>query len=69
MLADDAALERWLLRGGVLKALPRGGVHASLRHDQRRAERSLGDGRTPRAGQDFVAAPVLAAQRPPRRQS
>jgi 3-hydroxyisobutyrate dehydrogenase-like beta-hydroxyacid dehydrogenase len=59
MLADDAALESIVFgEGGVLKALPRGGVHVSLStisvalSDRLAAEHA-------RAGQDFVAAPVF----------
>jgi len=59
MLADDAALEAVVFgEGGVLKSLPRGGVHVSLStisvalSDRLAAEHA-------RAGQEFVAAPVF----------
>src|SRR5712672_757533 len=59
MLADDAALEAVVSgEDGVLKALPRGGVHVSLStisvalSDRLAAEHA-------RAGQEFVAAPVF----------
>jgi 3-hydroxyisobutyrate dehydrogenase-like beta-hydroxyacid dehydrogenase len=59
MLADDAALEAVVFgEGGILKALPRGGMHVSLStisvalSDRLAAEHA-------RAGQEFVAAPVF----------
>ena len=59
MLADDAALESIVFgEGGVLKALPRGGVHVSLStisvalSDRLAADHA-------RTGQEFVAAPVF----------
>jgi 3-hydroxyisobutyrate dehydrogenase-like beta-hydroxyacid dehydrogenase len=59
MLADDAALESIVFgEGGMLKVLPRSGVHVSLStisvalSDRLAAEHA-------RAGQEFVAAPVF----------
>ena len=59
MLADDAALETIVFgEGGVLKALPRGGVHASLSTISVALSDRLATEHA-RAGQDFVAAPVF----------
>jgi 3-hydroxyisobutyrate dehydrogenase-like beta-hydroxyacid dehydrogenase len=59
MLADDAALEAVVFgEGGVLKALPRGGVHVSLSTISVALSDRLATEHA-RAGQEFVAAPVF----------
>jgi 3-hydroxyisobutyrate dehydrogenase-like beta-hydroxyacid dehydrogenase len=59
MVADDAALESLSFgEGGILAALPRGGLHISLSTISVALSDKLAAEHT-RAGQEFVAAPVF----------
>src|SRR5271168_1547158 len=59
MVADDAALESTVYGdGGILSALPRGGVHVSLSTISTALSERLAAAHA-KAGQDFLAAPVF----------